>query len=97
MTTLYTSDHEWLRIEGDVRRAVDDVSRTPPLHNAIARVTEDVVEEPDALEIRRTMTLEQKIIRGAATKLVPPSLEHFEKALNMVIACRADSVSDSAG
>jgi hypothetical protein len=78
-----------VNLGGEIRRSVRDLSRLDRLTNDISRIEETVTEGNDAIEIRRSVTFEKKIIEGELVREVPATLEHIEQALQFVISLDA--------
>jgi hypothetical protein len=78
-----------VNLGGEIRRSVRDLSRLDRLTNDISRIEETVTEGNDAIEIRRSVTFEKKMIEGELVREVPATLEHIEQALQFVISLDA--------
>ena len=79
------------RLEGELYRCVEDVSRLRTLDNPVCNIREEVVDDGSALTVRRTIVFKNKYTRGEEVKLVPEALERIEEALQLVI-----SIDDAA-
>jgi len=77
------------RLEGDLYRCVENVSRLPTLENPVCNIREEVVDDGSALTVRRTIVFKNKYTRGEEVKLVPEALERIEEALQLVISIDA--------
>lgn len=77
------------RLEGDLYRCVEDVSRVRTLDNPVCKIEDDVLDDGSALSVRRTIVFKQKYTRGEEVILVPEALERIEEALQLVISIDA--------
>ena len=80
------------RLDGDLYRYVEDVSRLRTLDNPVCNIREEVVDDGSALTVRRTIVFKNKYTRGEEVKLVPEVLERIEEALQLVISIAAAAI-----
>jgi hypothetical protein len=74
------------RLEGDLYRFVDDVSRVRTLDNPVCTIGEEVEDDGSALTVRRTIVVKNKYTHGEEVKLVPGALERIDEARQLVIS-----------
>jgi hypothetical protein len=77
------------RLEADLSRCVEDVSRIRKLDNPVCTIREEVVDDGSALTVHRSIVFKNKYTRGEEVKLVPEALGRIEEALQLVISIDA--------
>jgi hypothetical protein len=75
-----------VRILGELRRSVNDISHVEPLANDIADVTQRMTEESDSIGFQRTIIFKKKYIQDELLVESTPTLERIEQALQSVIS-----------
>jgi hypothetical protein len=75
-----------VRILGELRRSVNDISHVEPLANDIADVTQRMTEESDSIGFQRTIIFKKKYIQDELLVESTPTLERIEHALQSVIS-----------
>ncbi len=78
-----------VRLEGELRRTLADVSSVESIDNRVGSVAESVTEEPAAITVRRTIELKGRLYRDDDVALVRKTFERMEKALQLVIVFEA--------
>jgi hypothetical protein len=76
-----------IRLEGEMLRALKDISSIDGMDNSVGSVDEEVTESPDATTIRRTIVLRKRLIEGDDIELIPESFDRIEKAMQLVLVC----------
>jgi hypothetical protein len=78
-----------LIIGGDLHGRLIDVSRIESFENGICRIHEESGREDGSTYLRRSITIQQKYIRGDQTADLPSTFEALEAALQVALAFTA--------
>jgi hypothetical protein len=75
-----------IAIEGELRRRLRDLSRVDSHEDSVTSVIEELIENDDAVILRRRATVKEKFVRPPQAQLVHAGLVRIERALQVVLA-----------
>ena len=80
-----------VRLEGELKRALSDVSGVEGIDTAIGSVEETVSEEPGAVTVRRVIELRGHLFRDDRIAMVRSTFERIEEATQLVLVFGHDT------